>query len=376
VSDAGIPVVSIIISSYNYAGFLPGAIDSALAQTYPATEVIVVDDGSTDGSRHQIARYGTRITAILKSNGGQASSLNAGFAASRGRLVCFLDSDDRLLPTAVERAVELFEPGVAKVHGPLWIVDAADRMDGRLCPEEELPEGDLGPGVLRDGPDAYRWPPTSGNVWARHFLERVCPIPEPEYVVSPDQYLCTLAMLYGLVRRLAEPVGWWRLHGENQTTCLPFEERLRVHGARWDHACEALATHATRLGHRIDPAAWHRHSWHHRLRQSLADLGCLIADDATFVLVDGDRWGAGPTVMGRRRWPFLERDGVYWGPPPDSETAIRELERLRAAGARYIVFAWPAFWWLDHYAGFHRYVRARFPARLENERLILFELAG
>ncbi len=105
---AGIPLVSIIINNYNYGRFLAEAIDSALIQTHSRIEVIVVDDGSTDDSRAIIAGYGNRINTILKENGGQTSALNAGFAVSHGDLVCFLDSDDRLLPTAIEEAVRLF----------------------------------------------------------------------------------------------------------------------------------------------------------------------------------------------------------------------------------------------------------------------------
>src|SRR5690606_12189934 len=86
-SPDGLPVlVSIIISSHNYERYLAEAIDSALAQDYPRVEVIVVDDGSTDGSRRIIEQYGDRIVPILKAQGGQCSCVNAGFAASRGEV--------------------------------------------------------------------------------------------------------------------------------------------------------------------------------------------------------------------------------------------------------------------------------------------------
>src|SRR5215213_900396 len=92
------PLVSVIIDNYNYGRFLREAIDSALGQTYPRVEVIVVDDGSTDDSRAVIAAYGDRVVPVLKENGGQASAFNAGFAASRGELICFLDADDTFMP--------------------------------------------------------------------------------------------------------------------------------------------------------------------------------------------------------------------------------------------------------------------------------------
>ena len=78
------PLVTIVVNNYNYARFLAEAIDSALAQTYAALEVVVVDDGSTDESREIIAQYGGRVIPVLKDNGGQASAFNAGFAAARG----------------------------------------------------------------------------------------------------------------------------------------------------------------------------------------------------------------------------------------------------------------------------------------------------
>ena len=85
---------------------------------------------------------------------------------------------------------------------------------------------------------------------------------------------------------------------------------------------------------------------------------------------DGGEHGFGD----RRAIPFLEKDGRYWGPPADDAAALRELERLRLAGARYIAFAWPSFWWLQHYGQFHRQIRAQFQCVLENQRLVVFKL--
>src|SRR5262249_35315249 len=104
-----LPLASIIVSNYNYGRFLRKWLDSALAQTFANKEVIVVDDGSTDESRKIISSYGKQIIPILKENGGQASAFNAGFAASRGEAVLFLDADDLLLPSALEKGVPLLQ---------------------------------------------------------------------------------------------------------------------------------------------------------------------------------------------------------------------------------------------------------------------------
>ena len=113
---------SIIVSSYNYGRFLRVAIDSALNQTYPETEVIVVDDGSRDESPQIIAEYGGRITPLIKANGGQGSVFNEGFKLSRGDVIVFLDSDDMLFSDTIERTMPLFEDG-ARSEGALEFVD-------------------------------------------------------------------------------------------------------------------------------------------------------------------------------------------------------------------------------------------------------------
>jgi glycosyltransferase involved in cell wall biosynthesis len=119
------PLVSLIISNYNYGRYLREAIDSALAQTYPAIEVIVVDDGSTDNSREVIAAYGDRVVAVFKENEGLISAINAGYSRSRGDIVCFMDSDDVMLPHRVERAVAMLDahPQVGWVRSKVRHVD-------------------------------------------------------------------------------------------------------------------------------------------------------------------------------------------------------------------------------------------------------------
>lgn len=88
------PAISVIIPVYNGAALVARAIDSALDQSMPPLEVIVVDDGSTDGTAATLARYGKRIRALTIAHGGVSRARNAGIAASRGELLAFLDADD------------------------------------------------------------------------------------------------------------------------------------------------------------------------------------------------------------------------------------------------------------------------------------------
>ncbi len=110
------------------------------------------------------------------------------------------------------------------------------------------------------------------------------------------------------------------------------------------------------------------------LKQVTDELLELVPAGQSYLFVDQDQWWAGLAADGRTRVPFTERDGVYWGPPKDDAAALEELQRLRALGARYIVFAAPAFWWLDHYRGLIEHLRSRHRLVLQNERLVAYEL--
>jgi hypothetical protein len=368
------PLVSVVINNFNYARFLSDSIESALTQTYPSVQVVVVDDGSTDDSRQVIARY-RDVNAVLKENGGQASALNAGFAAAAGEIVVFLDADDALAPTAVAEAVVRFrEPDIVKVHWPLHEVDGDGRHTGGTVPSGELPEGDLHDVVLSEGPASHVNPPTSGNAWARSFLERILPIPEDEYRIWADVYLLELAPLYGRLGRVVEPQGLYRLHGSNRYAGRPFAER-QAHGLElYESVCITLTEHAGRLGFDVDRENLRKGSWFHRIARSLEDLDRALPTATTFVLADEDEWGTDDLVVGRRRLPFPERDGLYDGRPASDDEAVRELERLRADGASHAVFAWPALWWLDYYGGFAQYLADHYRRVLKNERLVVFDL--
>ena len=96
------PAVSIVVLNYNYGRFVAAAIESALAQTAPGCEVIVVDNGSTDDSAEVIARYADRVRVVRQPvNIGQGQGYNLGIAAARGEWIVWLDADDLLDPDAI-----------------------------------------------------------------------------------------------------------------------------------------------------------------------------------------------------------------------------------------------------------------------------------
>ncbi len=364
---------NIIINNYNYGRFLAEAIDSALNQTYVNTEVIVVDDGSTDNSGEIIASYNDRIIPVLKENGGQSSAFNAGFSVSRGDIVIFLDSDDVLLRSAVEKAVPFFhDPDIVKVHWPLWIIDEQGRNTEQVIPAN-LPEGDLREALIREGPSCCPSPPTSGNAWSHSFLKRVFPISEMDYRLCADGFLFTLAMAFGPIKRILEPQGFYRVHGLNNYQCKAFGEKLILGLRSHDQQFLALKGLFHEQGISVDLEAWKRNSWFYRLRLAINEIEELIPLKEDFVLVDENKLGL-DAIASRRAIPFLERDGQFWGRPPENQTAINELRRLRQSGASFMVFAWTAFWWLDYYSGLNHHLRSKYKCVLENDRIVVFDL--
>jgi glycosyltransferase involved in cell wall biosynthesis len=98
-----VPKVSVIIPTYNSAHYVTAAVNSVLAQTYRDLEILVIDDGSTDGTEAIMRRYDPPVCYRKQTNGGVASARNHGIAASRGRYIAFLDADDIWYPHKLER---------------------------------------------------------------------------------------------------------------------------------------------------------------------------------------------------------------------------------------------------------------------------------
>lgn len=130
-------LVSVVIPCYNHAHYLGHAIESVLAQTHRHFEIVVVDDGSTDGTAEVAARY-AEVRVVRQCNAGLSTARNAGLAASRGEYVVFLDADDRLLPDALQAGLNslFLHPEAAFVSGHFRYINA----DGSLRKQQpQLP---------------------------------------------------------------------------------------------------------------------------------------------------------------------------------------------------------------------------------------------
>ena len=127
---ADAPLVSVVTPAYNVAWCVPRAVDSVLAQDYPAREMIVVNDGSTDETSKVLARYGDAIRVIDQENRGMSAARNAAIRAARGEFIAFLDADDWWLPTKLSKQVELMQsrPDIGFCSTAARVEDAQGRL--------------------------------------------------------------------------------------------------------------------------------------------------------------------------------------------------------------------------------------------------------
>jgi len=223
-----LPLVSILINNYNYGEFLSQAIDSALQQSYPNLEVIVVDDGSQDDSAAVIKHYRGNIITVLKQNGGQASAFNAGFAASNGEIICFLDADDFFSPEKIKTIIYWFH----KFSNAGWIFHELDYVDrdgnplsvDRKVLDVKCQQIDLRHMLRDSGKIPYSIP--CGLCFRREVLSQILPMPESRSVTISDNYIkfSALALSPGII--LNQRLAIQRIHDRNIYTFRPDTAKL------------------------------------------------------------------------------------------------------------------------------------------------------
>ena len=336
-SFAGKPLVSIVVN-YNYAGFLPCAIDSALAQTYANIEVIVVDDGSRDNSADIIAGYGAKVRAVMKENGGHSSAANAGYAVTRGDYVVFLDADDLLVESCIERALAAMQPGDAKLQFRLATIDINGRDQAMAFPW--FPRN-FSPQEVERQARASGWHPwtvSSGNVYARWFLDQLFPLDVTRITRSPDGYLNKLAPLFGPVRTLPRVLGAYRVHGRNawasttqSWTADVAVEWLRFHGVIEAAFVECAAARGVSL--HLPLVEPFQALEYRMLARRFAPAARDVAPGRLAIMVAGWRWlvvlHPDGWVGSAGRWLWL----VFLGVAP-AGLVQREVRRARAQVGR------------------------------------------
>lgn len=288
-----VPLVSVVIPAWNSADTLPRAIDSVLAQTWEAREIIVVDDGGTDDSLAVLAVYGDRLRVISQANGGPGAARNRGLSEARGRYVAFLDADDHWLPEKLERQVALLE-----AHPELGFCSTAtavvDTRGGQVrdWPCWKAAEPLLETLFMRSATVSGS---TSGVLARRELLleaggfdERLRGFEDPDLwirLAARAGYACIPEVLTVVVRTPNSVSG--NLCAMCAATLASFRKNrtllpVRKRGGYWHAACAgALADYAKgayRAGQRGQALAWLlRALWHSPLRRGRLVLGLTLA---------------------------------------------------------------------------------------------------
>jgi glycosyltransferase involved in cell wall biosynthesis len=208
---------SVLIDTYNHERFIEQAIVSALEQDFPASEreIIVVDDGSTDGTPEIVKKFAPRVRLLQKENGGQASAFNAGIPVCRGEIIAFLDGDDWWAPEKLKAVTEALEKdkSIGLVgHGITEVYP-----DGRRH-EELLRETPRFRVDSEEGARAFRlrksFLGTSRMTIRRDLLQQIGKVPEA-LRIEADEYLFTIAGFLSDVLILRESFTFYRLHDKN-----------------------------------------------------------------------------------------------------------------------------------------------------------------
>lgn len=182
------PLISCIVPVFNGERYLGETLDSILAQTYQPVEILLADDGSTDGTAALVARYGQRVHYLWQTNAGEAAARNLGLTAVHGEFVAFLDADDLWHPQKLERQMSRFqEPAPIDLcftrYKNFWVSELAEeelRYRGQMLSQ---PQSAWSISTLLARRAAFerfgkfstagKWPPESENtIWFLHAAEQ------------------------------------------------------------------------------------------------------------------------------------------------------------------------------------------------------------
>ena len=212
-----VPAVSVLIDTYNHERFIEKAINSVLEQDFPVAEreIIVVDDGSTDGTPQIVQRFEPNLRYIRKENRGQASAFNVGIPECRGQIIAFLDSDDYWLPGKLSRVADVLAKNSAVGFVGHAIKESLPDGHERIsapAKDEKFRIQSLDSARLFRLSKSFLG--TSRMTMRAEIARCILPVPE-SLVFEADEYLFTLAAAMSEVVVLKEPLSCYVIHGSN-----------------------------------------------------------------------------------------------------------------------------------------------------------------
>ena len=214
----GIPAVTVLVDTYNHERFIEEAIVSVLEQDFPRaeTEILVIDDGSTDNTLKIVRKFHLQVRMIQKANGGQASAFNAGIREARGEVIAFLDGDDWWAKQKLSAVMEYLSarPHVGVVGHGIYEVDSDTHQTKATTPQNvrEIRFDSVEGGRFFRQMMCFFG--TSRVTIRRNVVSRVLPVPE-QIVIEADEFLSFMSAAYSSAGLLEQPLTFYRLHSEN-----------------------------------------------------------------------------------------------------------------------------------------------------------------
>jgi glycosyltransferase involved in cell wall biosynthesis len=427
-SDNGVSELSIGLPVFNGDNFLEEALDSILKQDFNDFELIISDNASTDRTESICRAYAEKDGRIRyfrnQQNIGAAGNWNRVFELSSGKYFKWIAHDDLHELDFVSRCIEVLkrEPVVVLAFTRAITVDAGGKFirewgaHTEICAsdvctryrralaaaEDPLPLpifGVMRADVLRKTRQFMGYPEADVALLAElslygPFSELAAPLfvqrehdrrAGPELARDPyraasfwnprkDQQLRFphWSLLAGhFAGLLAAPLQW----RERMNCGLAVSGWAKRHLGQLASDLVVAGTRLPGLGPMFGGMARKIYAtvWTLRVGRAARDLKSLIPTSVTCILLDDGAFGDGMAANLNVR-AFPEEGGEYAGPPPDDETAVSELERMREDGAAFLAFGWPCFWWLTYYRGFADHLNKNFCRVLENSRLVVFDL--
>ena len=229
------PLVSVVIPTFNRAVLLRETLESVLGQTHPDIEVIVADDGSTDNTGAVVAEYGGRVRYIQQRHRGHdGAARNLGLRACSGDFVAFVDSDDLWHPTKIDKQLVLFhrQPELAMVYSDGRCFDSTTGRTLYYLSQIRAPHS----GMVAESLIFGNYIPTSSTVLRRSALESVGTFSEESVMRHSDWEMWLRIAARFSVGRHSEPLFDYRLHAANITRREDPVAYLRSHLAVLERA--------------------------------------------------------------------------------------------------------------------------------------------
>lgn len=212
------PKVSVVIPTYNCKDYVQEAINSVLAQTYRDFELIVVDDGSTDGTGEVLKQFHSQIRYVYQKNQGSSAAQNRGIRMASGQLVAFLDHDDLWLPHKLERQVAYLDahPDVALVCSSVLTIDA----DGSCLSRETEERFHLSEGQLPFETIFFRCPVLTSTVLTKREALIQAGLFDVTLRYGDDYDMWVRLALQSPIAFIPEPLAYYRVHGGNTSALV------------------------------------------------------------------------------------------------------------------------------------------------------------